>query len=59
MKEIKTFAQREEELIAEGKEKGYITYETLAAKLKGLEIDSDTLDELYTKLVNNYSYFTS
>ena len=51
MKEIKTFKEREEELIAEGKEKGYITYEQLAAKLKGLDIDSDLLDELYNHLI--------
>ncbi|MBQ6841030.1 MAG: RNA polymerase sigma factor RpoD [Bacilli bacterium] len=51
MKEIKTFQEREEELIAEGKKKGYITYEELAAKLKGLDIDSDSLDELYNKLI--------
>ncbi len=50
---IKTLAEREEELIKIGKEKGYITYEKLAEALKGLEIDSDTLDELYTKLVSN------
>ena len=51
MKEIKTFKEREEELIAEGKEKGYITYEQLANKLKGLDIDSDSLDELYNRLM--------
>ena len=51
MKEIKSFKEREEELIKEGKEKGYITYEELAAKLKGLDIDSDSLDELYNKLM--------
>ena len=51
MKEIKTFKEREEELIKEGKEKGYITYEQLAVKLKGLEIDSDSLDELYNRLI--------
>ena len=50
---IKTLAEREEELIKIGKEKGYITYEKLAEALKGLEVDSDTLDELYTKLVSN------
>ena len=38
MKEIKTFKEREEELVKEGKEKGFITYEQLAAKLKGLDI---------------------
>ena len=51
MKEIKTFKEREEELINEGKEKGYITYEQLANKLKGLDIDSDSLDELYNHLI--------
>ena len=50
---IKTLSEREEELIKIGKEKGYITYEKLAEALKGLEVDSDTLDELYTKLVSN------
>ncbi len=50
---IKTIEEREAELIEKGKVKGYITYETLAEALKGLEVDSDTLDELYTTLVNN------
>lgn len=50
---IKTVEERENELILKGKEKGYITYETLAEALKGLEVDSDTLDDLYTKLVSN------
>ena len=50
---IKTIEERENELILKGKEKGYITYETLADALKGLEVDSDTLDDLYTKLVSN------
>ena len=50
---IKTIEERENELILKGKEKGYITYETLAEALKGLEVDSDTLDDLYTKLVSN------
>ena len=51
MKEIKTFSEREEELIKIGKEKGYITYEELADKLKGLDIDNYLLDELYNKLL--------
>lgn len=50
MKEIKSFKEREEELIKIGKENGFITFEQLAEKLKGLEIDSDLLDELYNKL---------
>lgn len=53
MKEIKTFKEREEELIKEGEAKGYITYELLAEKLKGLEIDNDLLDELYNKLLEH------
>ena len=53
MKEIKTFKEREEELIKEGEAKGYITYEMLAEKLKALEIDNDLLDELYNKLLEH------
>ena len=53
IEEIKTFEERKEELIKEGKEKGYITYEELANRLKGLEIDSDSLDELYNSLIEN------
>jgi RNA polymerase primary sigma factor len=47
MSEIKTFEERKKNLIAKGKEKGYITYEELAEELKGLDMDSDSLDELY------------
>jgi RNA polymerase primary sigma factor len=47
MGEIKTFEERKKALIAMGKEKGYITFEELADELKGLDMDSDTLDELY------------
>ncbi len=53
MNEIKTLEERENTLIAKGKEKGFITYEQLAEELKGLEIDSDALDNLYNKLVEN------
>ena len=38
--EIKTFEERKKELVAKGKEKGFITYEELAAALKGLDLDS-------------------
>ena len=51
--EIKTFAQRKEELVKKGKEKGFITYEELVEKLKGLELDSDALDELYNLFNEN------
>lgn len=47
MDEIKTFEERKRSLIAKGKERGYITFEELAEELKGLELDSDALDELY------------
>ena len=51
--EIKTFKERKEELIRIGKEKGSITYEELAGALKGLEIDADSLDDLYDSLSQN------
>ena len=50
MNEIKTLEERENNLIVKGKEKGFITYEELAEELKGLEIDSDALDNLYNKI---------
>ena len=53
VKEIKTFEERKQELIVLGKKNGYITFEQLAEALKGLEIDSDALDELYNDLIKN------
>ena len=53
MGEIKTFEQRKEELLKKGKEQGYLTYEELAENLKGLELDSDSLDELYNLFHEN------
>ncbi len=53
MKEIKTFEQRKEELLKKGKEKGVLTYEELAESLKGLELDADSLDELYNAFHDN------
>ena len=53
IEEIKTFEERKNELLVKGKEKGFITYEELANRLKGLEIDSDSLDELYNSLIEN------
>ena len=47
MNEIKTFEERKKALMKLGKEKGYITFEELADNLRGLEMDSDSLDELY------------
>ena len=51
MVEIKTFKERKEELLKKGEEKGFITFEELAEALKGLEVDSDTLDDLYNTFV--------
>ena len=51
--EIKGLEQREQELIKLGKEKGHLTFEDLAAALKGLDIDADNLDEIYNLLVEN------
>ena len=45
--EIKTFEERKEEILKQGKQKGFITYEELANALKGLELDADSLDDLY------------
>ena len=45
--EIKSFEERKNELVKIGKEKGFVTYEELASSLKGLDLDSDALDELY------------
>ena len=51
--EMKTFEERKKELIVLGKKKGSITYEELAEKLKNLELDADSLDELYNALSEN------
>ena len=51
--EIKTFVERKEQLIKKGKGNGFITYEDLANELKGLDLESDQLDELYDSLVEN------
>ncbi len=53
MKIIKTFEERKEELLKLGKEKGVITFEQLAESLKGLDVDNDSLDELYNLFVEN------
>lgn len=51
--EIKSFEQRKEELVKQGKEKGFITYEALAKALKGLDLDADSLDDLYNTFNQN------
>ncbi len=51
--EIKSFEERKKELVRKGKEKGFITYEQLAQALKGLDLDADSLDDLYTVFSEN------
>ncbi len=50
---IKTLEERKTELLKRGKEKGFITFEELAQAIKGLDVDSDSLDELYNFFVQN------
>ena len=50
--EIKTLEERKKKLLAKGKKQGFITYEQLAEELKGLDVDSDSLDDLYNVLVD-------
>ena len=53
MSEIKTFEERKEELLKKGKENGFLTFEELADALKGLEMDAESLDNLYNFLNDN------
>ena len=54
VKEIKSFEERINDLVNKGKENNNrVTYEALADALKGLEVDNDSLDELYNTLVEN------
>ena len=54
MVEIKSFEDRKKDLIALGKKNNNIlTFEQLAEALKGLEIDNDSLDDLYNVLMEN------
>ena len=53
IEEIKTFEERKKELIELGKKNGIITYEELAQKLKNLDLDADSLDDLYNTLREN------
>ncbi len=57
--EIKTIEERKKKLVELGKKKGFITYEELAEELKGLELDSDTLDDLYNTFVEEGIEVTS
>ena len=52
--EIKSFEERKQELLDLGKKNdNKVTFEEMAEHLKGLEPDSDSLDELYNMFVQN------
>ena len=51
--EIKSFEERKQELLELGKKNGKVTFEEIAEHLKGIEPDSDSLDELYNMFVQN------
>ena len=52
--EIKSFEERKQELLELGKKNdNKVTFEEMAEHLKGLEPDSDSLDELYNMFVQN------
>ena len=54
MVEIKSFEDRKKELIELGKKNdNTLTFEQLAEALKGLEIDNDSLDDLYNAFMEN------
>ena len=50
---IKSFEERIQELVKQGKENGFLTYEQIAKKTIDLELDSNSLDELYNTLIEN------
>ena len=50
---IKTFEERVDELVKEGKEQGFLTYEQIAKKTIDLELDANSLDMLYNTLTEN------
>ena len=50
---IKTFEERIQELVKDGKENGFLTYEQIAKKTIDLDLDSNSLDELYNTLTEN------
>ena len=54
MVEIKSFEERIKDLVELGKKNNNIlTFEQLAESLKGLDIDNDSLDQLYNTLMEN------
>ncbi|MDD2238575.1 MAG: RNA polymerase sigma factor RpoD [Bacilli bacterium] len=53
IKEIKTLEERKKVLLKSGNKNGFITFEELANSLKGLDVDGDSLDELYNTFIDN------
>lgn len=51
--EIQTFEERVKELVELGKKQGYITFEQIAKKTMDLELDNNSLDELYNIFSEN------
>ena len=52
--EVKTFEERKQELLELGKKNNNkVTFEEIAEHLKGIDPDSDSLDELYNMFVQN------
>ena len=51
--EIKTLEGRKKDLLELGTSVGYLTFEQLATALKGLEMDAESLDDLYNFLRDN------
>ncbi len=51
--EIKSLEDRIKELVDMGKTNGFITFEQIVESLKGLEMDNDSLDEVYNTLIEN------
>ena len=50
---IKTFEERINDLVKDGKEQGYLTYEQIAKKTIDLDLDANALDKLYNALSEN------
>jgi len=50
---IKTMEERKQDLLEIGKKDGFLTFEQLANALKGLEMDAESLDDLYNFLRDN------
>ena len=50
---IKTMDERKQDLLQLGKQIGFLTFEQLANSLKGLEMDAESLDDLYNFLREN------